>query len=73
MMKTITFWFKNKNQIIIMMMIIERIFVTTGKISMKKKEEKKENRRKGLKLEIKRIALKLNRICYKFYFEWEEI
>ena len=36
-----------------MMMIFERMFATTGKISMKK-----ENRRKGLKLEIKRNALK---------------
>ena len=44
-------------------MMIERIVVTTGEISMKKKEEMKENRRKGLKLEIKRNALKLNRIC----------
>ena len=54
MMKTIIFWFKNKNKIM-MMMIIERMFATTGKISMKK-----ENRRKGLKLEIKRNALKWN-------------
>ena len=41
-----------------MMMMIERIAVTTRKISLKKKEEKMENRRKGLKLEIKRNALK---------------
>ena len=59
MMKTIIFWFKNKNKIIIIIWWwLKEYSSWQERYQWRREGEKQENRRKELKLEMKRNALK---------------